>query len=89
VAYDYREFDNALSRQAGPGFSCVACGHTEFSATSRPVAVIEVNQDGYLQVQAVTESLRTVTATFCGARICDNCGFVHLHALIPLGIKFP
>lgn len=88
MAYDYREFDNRLTN-AGVSRSCPSCGSTERSAVSRPIALVEVNEDGYLQMLQATEDLRAVTATFCGAHICDTCGFVRMHALGALDIKFP
>jgi hypothetical protein len=88
MAFDYRDFDNRL-RSAGVPRECPACGSTERSVQTNPVALLEVKPDGYVQIQEATPTQRAVVATFCGAVICDDCGNVRLHALAALGITFP
>jgi hypothetical protein len=88
MAFDFRDFDNRLSN-ASVVRECPACGGTERSVPSNPVALVEVKPNGYIQIEEATPTERAVVATFCGAVICDNCGNVRLHALRALGIDFP
>lgn len=88
MPFDFRDFDNAL-RNVGVPRECPSCGSTERSVPANPVALLETKPDGYVQIQTASPTERAVVATFCGVVVCDDCGYVRMHALKALGIEFP
>jgi hypothetical protein len=78
---DSRELDERIRSRGVPG-ECPGCGSSERSLVKPPVVLVAATEEGH-----VTFDPDAVTATFCGAVVCENCGLVRLHALAPLGMS--
>lgn len=77
TAFDYRELDNRLT-DAKAERDCLACGSNAVDWADRAVALIEVTDDGRIDIRPGLPSM--ARGIFCGARVCNACGFVHLYA---------
>lgn len=76
TVFDYRELDNKLTNLEARK-ECLVCGSPEVEDTERGFLPIEVPPDKPLWREKTT-------GLFCGARVCDECGYVHLHVEAPV-----
>jgi hypothetical protein len=80
VTYDLRPFANRLAAEAAT-LNCLCCGAIDVDYSDTRYVLVELESDGSLAIQREWGLVSTLT---CGARICNSCGFVHLHALQPI-----
>jgi hypothetical protein len=82
TTFDWREIDNRLS-DADARRECVVCGGENVDYADARYGLVEVDAAGMVRVD--DPDLPAMTALIvCVARVCNTCGFVHLHALRPL-----
>ena len=78
--YDLRPFARRLE-QANANLNCLCCGSSTVNYSDARYALVELESDDRLAVQP---DWGMASAMFCGARVCETCGYVHLHALLPI-----
>jgi hypothetical protein len=80
MLFDYGELDNRLTNADGCR-DCLVCGSEEVDYTDRGFLLVEVPPDGQLGLDIAR---RGVAGLHCGARVCNVCGYVHLHVDAPV-----
>jgi len=79
MPFDYERLAARLS-ETNVSQTCVACGDDNLQFSDARYQLIEVQDDDSPSV-----GFGMISGMFCGARVCNTCGFVHLHATQPLG----
>ena len=78
MPYDLRPFAARLA-EAQANLDCLCCGSSDMNYSDARYALIEMDSDDRL---AVEFDWGLATSMFCGARVCEACGYVHLHSLL-------
>lgn len=76
MSFDHGEFDNRLS-DADAQLNYLSCGSSDVDHAAGRFALIEVRADDRLDLEA---SSGDAVALFCRARVCLECGYVHLYS---------
>jgi hypothetical protein len=76
TVFDYRELDNKLTALEAQK-NCLVCGSRDVDDTDRLFLLIEVPADRPLWQGDTTGLLG-------GARVCNDCGYVHMHVEAPV-----
>jgi hypothetical protein len=74
MSFDSQELDNRLT-EAGLNRKCLSCGSGDVRFVDKAFGLVEVADHGLVDLSATGAMLMT----YCGGRICDACGFVHLY----------
>jgi hypothetical protein len=80
VTFDLRPLARRLEQKQAT-LDCLCCGSSDVSYSDTRYALIELDSDDQL---AVEQDWGLTSNLFCAARVCNACGFVHLHALLPI-----
>jgi hypothetical protein len=78
TSFDYRELDNRLT-VANARRECLSCGSDDVDFDEAGYAIIEVPPDRRLKLSA-----HQANVLYCGLRVCNACGFVHLYNAPPV-----
>jgi RNA polymerase subunit RPABC4/transcription elongation factor Spt4 len=77
MLFDYSELDNRLT-DADATRECLVCGSEDVNDTDKGFLLVEVPPDGVLNLG------KSASGLYCGARVCNRCGYVHLHTEAPV-----
>jgi hypothetical protein len=77
MVFDYGELDNRLTNADGRR-ECLVCGSDEVDYADKAFLLVEIPSGGTFDLS------RSVSGIFCGARVCNVCGHVHLHTDAPV-----
>lgn len=84
MAWDPSDFHRRVA-DAGANDSCLACGNSDLSTSDARYCLIELDDNDRLASEL---TFGMASGIFCGARVCPSCGYVHLHAMLPLYPEF-
>jgi hypothetical protein len=76
MTFDYQELDNGRLTEAGANRKCLSCGSSDVKFVDKAFGLVEVADHGQVDFSAHTGAM---LMTYCGARVCEACGFVHLY----------
>jgi hypothetical protein len=76
MSFDLRPFARTL-RKANANLDCLCCGSSDVNYSDARYALIELGSDDRL---AVEPDWGLASTLFCAVRICNACGYVHLHS---------
>jgi len=80
LAWDYKELKNRLS-DAEALRTCLVCGSDDVDWNATRSVLVNLDEDDEAEIYP-TGGL--ANGMWCAARVCNACGFVHLHATLPL-----
>jgi hypothetical protein len=78
VVFDYRELDNKLTALEARK-DCLVCGSADVDDANRNVLLVEAPPDKPVWREVPGTDFMEMGGLFGGARVCNDCGYVHLH----------